>query len=186
MKNYKTVLILAVGLLLSSCASLSGDPHPGKLEHVGVLLVKNCAQSSECDQYSLLGQDMKSRSVILSGDIDASLKGRLIAVLGTDVSNNSAMKTIHVEQSKSIVEFDYQPFLNQAVADYTKQNFQCMSFWDQSYGWELEGRQPILIATLRHPKGADSGAVELRFDGLNKALLSADRIPEDANPCQLR
>ena len=105
MKNYKTVLILAVGLLLSGCASLSGDPHPGKLEHVGVLLVKNCAQSSECDQYSLLGQDMKSRSVILSGDVDASLKGHLIAVLGTEVSNNSAMKTIHVEESKSIVYF---------------------------------------------------------------------------------
>ena len=186
MKNYKTVLFLAAGLLLSGCASLSGDPHPGKLESVGVLLVKNCAQSSECHQYSLLGQDMQSRVVILSGNVDASLKGQLIAVLGEEVSNSSSMKMINVEQSKSITEFDYQPFLSRAAADYTKQHFQCMSFWDQSYAWRLDDRQPILIATLKHPKGADSGVVGLQFDGLTKALLSADRIPEDASPCQLR
>jgi hypothetical protein len=186
MKNYNTVLFLAASLLLSGCASLSGDPHPGKLESVGVLLVKNCVQSSECAQYSLLEQDMQSRSVALSGNMDASLKGQLIAVLGKEVSNTSEMKSIIVEQSKSITDFDYQPFLSQAVAEYTKQNYQCMSFWDQSYAWRLDGRQPVLIATLSHPEGAGSGRVTLEFDGLNKALLSADRSPEDANPCKLR
>ncbi len=175
MKNYKTVLFLAAGLLLSGCTSLSGDLHPGKLERVGVLLVKNCSQSSGCDQYSLLEPDMQSRLVALSGNVDASFKGHLIAVLGKESSNTSKLKSINVEQIKSIIDFDYQPFLSQAVVNYTKENFQCMSLWDQSYAWLLEERQPILIATLRHPDGADSGMLALRFDGLSKALLSADR-----------
>ncbi len=189
MKNIETMLLLAFSLVLSGCASFSGDPHPGKLERVGVLLVKNCEQGSECDQFSLLEPDMRTRRVSLSGDIDASLKGRLIAVLGkglakTDGSGHGGMESIEVEQSKAITDFDYQPFISNAVSDYTQQNYQCVSFWDQSYAWRLDGRQPLLFATLSHPSGADSGTVKLEYDGLNRALLSAERTPADLNPCQ--
>jgi hypothetical protein len=191
MKNIKTMLLLAFSLVLSGCASFSGDPHPGKLERVGVLLVKNCQQGSECDQFSLLEPDMRTRRVSLSGNIDASLKGRLIAVLGQglakkDASGQGGMESINVEQSKAITDFDYQPFLSKAVSDYTQKNYQCVSFWDQSYAWRLDGRQPLLIATLGHPSGEDSGTVKLEYDGLNRALLSAERTPVDVNPCQLK
>ena len=126
MKNIKTMLLLAFSLVLSGCASFSGDPHPGKLERVGVLLVKNCQQGSECDQFSLLEPDMRTRRVSLSGNIDASLKGRLIAVLGqglviNDGSGQGWMESINVEQSKAITDFDYQPFITKAVSDFTQQ-----------------------------------------------------------------
>jgi hypothetical protein len=186
MKNYKIILFLAVSLALTGCASVSGDPHPGKLERVGVLLVKNCAQSSECVQFSLLEPDMRARHVALSGNIDVSLKGRLIAVLGTELPQQNGMESIDVEQTRAITEFDYQPFLSQAASEYTQQNFQCISFWDQSYAWKLDGRQPVLMVTLSHPGGADAGVVELHYDGLNKALLSANSSPDGANPCQMR
>jgi len=186
MKNCKYILFLAVSLVLSGCASVTGDPHPGKLERVGVLLVKNCEQSSECVQFSLLEPDMQARHVALSGNIDTSLKGYLIAVLGTELPQQNGMQSIDVEQTRAITEFDYLPFLSQAVAEYTQQNFQCNTFWDQSYAWKLDGRQPVLMVTLSHPKGADAGVVELHYDGLNKALLSANSSPDGANPCQMR
>ena len=186
MKNYKILVLLAAGLVLSGCASMSGDPHPGKTERVGVLLVKNCQQNSECAQYSLLEQDMRTRQVALNGDIDASLKGRLIAVLGTEVPMQAGLQSIEVEQSRAITEFDYRPFISEAVSDYTQQTYQCVSLWDQAYAWRLDGRQPILIATLSHPSGVESGRLTLEYDGLNKALLSAQSEPENANPCQLR
>lgn len=186
MKNYKSMLFLATSLLLSGCASFSGDPHPGKLERVGVLLVKNCQQNSECAQFSLLESDMQTRHVVLSGDIDASLKGHLIAVLGEELPAQNSMESIQVEQSRSITEFDYFPFLSQAVSEYTQQNNHCVSFWDQSYAWRLDGRQPILMATLSHPSGAPEGRLELQYDGLTRALLSAESKPDGVSPCRVK
>jgi hypothetical protein len=186
MKNYKSIVLLAVSLVLSGCASVSGDPHPGKLERVGVLLVNNCTQRSECVPFSLLEPDMQARHVALSGNIDAALGGYLIAVLGTELPSTNGMELIDVGQTRAITEFDYQPFLAQAVSEYTQQNFQCISFWDQSYSWKLDGRQPVLMVSLSHPQGAAEGIVELHYDGLSKALMSANSSPDGANPCRLR
>lgn len=186
MKHLKYLLSGALSLLISGCASFSGDPHPGKLERVGVLLVKTCQSGSDCDQFTLLEPDLQSRRVSLSGNIDASLKGRLIAVLGTELPEHNGMQAVEVEQSKVITEFDYQPFLSQAVSDYTQLNYQCVSLWDQSFAWKLDGRQPILIATLSHPFEENQDRIILEYDGLTRALLSADRTPDETNPCLLR
>ncbi len=186
MKTYHTMLLLVTSLALSGCASFSGDPHPGKLERVGVLLVNNCQQSSECAQFSLLESDMQTRHVVLSGNIDASLKGRLIAVLGEELPAQNSMESIQVEQSKAITEFDYFPFLSQAVSDYTQENNHCISFWDQSYTWHLDERQPVLSATLSHPSGASAGRLVLQYDGLTRLLLSAESTPDGVSPCRKR
>ena len=82
MKQYKNLLLLALTLGLSACATLTGDPHPGKTERVGVLLADNCT-SAGCD-FSLLDEDMETPIARLSGNIDRALQGRLLAVLGTD------------------------------------------------------------------------------------------------------
>lgn len=184
----KTIILLSAmaSLILTGCATFSANPHPGKLEQVGVLLVKNCQTDASCSSYSLLEPDLQQRLVALSGTIDDSLKGRLIAVLGTDAGKQNGLQLLSVEQIKAITDFDYQPFLSQAVADYTQQQYGCASFWDQSYAWRLDGRQPVLIASLNHPLDPDSGRLVLEFDGLNQALLSANSQPNDANPCQLK
>jgi len=184
MFKLKTPFIVLAVLLLSGCVSLSSNPHPGKIEQVGVLLVKNCQNSSDCDPYSLLEPDMHTRRATLSGNIDASLKGRLIAVLGTQSADGSG--SIYVEQNRSITQFDYLPFIKKAVADYSRQDYQCLSLWDQSYRWRLDDRQPVLIATLTNPLKEKPGQVQLEYDGVSKALLSAQVFPGDTNPCRMK
>ena len=186
MKKYKFAVIVFTTMILSGCASFSSDPHPGKLERVGVLLVKDCQNQASCDAYSLLQPDLHTRRVALEGNIDASLRGRLIAVLGKQMPAKDGMESINVEQSKAITQFDYLPFIRQAVADYVQQNYQCVSLWDQSYAWRLDDRLPVLIATLINPFEENSGMLHLEYDGLSKTLLSAESTPDNANPCRLR
>jgi hypothetical protein len=188
MKNYKSGLLLLASWMLSACASFSSGPHPGKLERVGVLLVQNCQNSnSDCDEFSLLEPDMHARRVTLSGNIDASLTGKLIAVLGKEeLPKRSGMESIIVEQTKAITSFDYQPFIRQAVSDYVQENYFCSSLWDQNYIWRLDNRQPILIASLSNSFEPDLGTIRLEYDGLKRDLLAAERTPGDTNPCQLK
>lgn len=187
MNKLKWLLLIVSGVVLGGCSSLSQNTaHPGKLEHVGVLLVQNCKGDVSCSKYSLLEPDMQMQLVALSGKVDAGLQGRLIAVLGTGSGGQNGLDLIRVEQTRAITEFDYKPFLNQAVTDYIQKKYDCTSFWDQSYAWRLDGRQPVLIANLSHPFEPASGKLNLEFDGLTKAMLSAKSVPDSANPCQLR
>ena len=184
MKPIKWILLGSLGVGLYACSSLPGsDPHSGKLERVGILLVQNCGQRTDCYPYSLLGQDIQNRTTILSGNIDASLRGRLIAVLGKELAPQDDMEAIEVEQTLAITGVDYQPFLAQAVTEYTRQQFGCRSLWDQSYGWRLDGRQPVLIARLNHPADPNKG-LQLEFDGLDKELISMRALSESVNPCE--
>ncbi len=184
MKLIKWILLGLLGVSLYACSSLPGaDRHADKLERVGILLVQNCGQRADCYPYSLLGQDIQNRTAILSGNIDASLKGRLIAVLGKELAPQNGMEAIEVEQTLAITDVDYQPFLAQAVATHTSQQFGCRSLWDQGYAWRLDGRQPILIAHLSHPKDPSKGLL-LEFDGLSKALLSESALSDSVNPCE--
>ena len=186
MKKIVTLLSVLAVFLLSGCASLSPDPHPGKLERVGVLLVKECNQASNCSPYTLLESDLQKPEVALSGSVDARLEGRLIAVLGIEEGVENGLQLIRVEKTRAITDMDYQSFLGEAVTDYTQQEYGCVSFWDQAYAWRLEGRQPVLMATLTHPDSAVNGRLELEYDGLNGALRVADLQPDTADPCQIR
>lgn len=187
MNKLKWLLLIVSGVVLGGCSSLSQNTaHSGKLERVGVLLVQDCDGDSSCSKLSLLEPDMQTRRVALSGKVDAALQGRLIAVLGTGSGGKNGLELVRVEQTRAITEFDYQPFLNQAVADYIQKKYACTSFWDQSYAWRLDGRQPVLIASLSHPFEPASGKLNLEFDGLTQAMLSAKSDPDTANPCQLR
>lgn len=182
----KTLCLLVAGGLLCGCASFSSDPHPGKLERVGVLQVVDCREDTTCVRYSLLGTDMHTRDSALGGAINGSLKGRLIAVLGTDAGQEGGLQHVNVEQTRAITDFDYQPFLRRATADYVQAHYHCTSFWDQSYAWRLDGRQPVLIATLGNPFEAAQGTLELEYDGLTRKLLTAQSRPGPVDPCQLR
>lgn len=186
MKNYKWVLLTLSVLGLSACASIAPNPHPGKTEHVGVLLAQECHGELDCTPFSLLAPDLQNRSVALSGRIDPALHGRMIAVLGVALGQKNSLEQFQVEKVRAITDFDYQPFLSKAVADYTQQTFSCASLWDQSYAWRLDGRQPVLIATLRQPSDPQSTNLQLQYDGLTQKLLSAQLLPPDADPCQLR
>lgn len=187
MNKIKWLLLIVLGIVLSGCGSFSGNtPHPAKLERVGILLVQDCAEDGTCSKFSLLEPDMRSRSVALTGSIDAKLQGRLIAILGAGTGGENELERVQVEQTRAITEFDYKPFLDTAVADYVQNTYACASLWDQSYRWRLDVRQPIFIAELSNPLAPDSNSITLEFDGLTKAMLSARSEPENANPCQLR
>ena len=182
MKLSKNLALLGLLLGLGACASFPGDPHPGKTEQVGILLADNC-NSAGCD-FTLLDEDMESPLAQLEGNIDSSLQGRLIAVLGQALPEVDGVPVIQVERNHSITEFDYRPFFAQAVPATTQREFGCVSLWDQSYAWRLDGRQPVLIATLRNP--LETGQrLRLEFDGLNQALM-ASSIPGYIDPCRLR
>ena len=184
MEKYKKLALLVLISGLSACASFSGDPHPGKTELVGVLLAERCT-SAACD-FSLLDEDLETPLARLKGNIDRSLEGRLIAVLGEGLSPENGVTSLMVERNHSITEFDYRSFLEQAVPAYTESAFGCVSLWDQSYAWRVDGRQPVLISTLINPFDTDAGRVSLEFDGLTRALMKATRSPDNADPCKLR
>jgi len=186
MKNSKWVFLVLTVLGLSACASIAPNPHPGKSERVGVLLVQDCQGELDCSQFSLLGPDLQSQSVALTGNIDPGMGGRLVAVLGVAVGEKNSLPLLQVEKVRAITDFDYLPFLSQAVSGYTQQTYSCASLWDQSYDWRLDGRQPVLIATLKQPSDPEQGNLQLQYDGLTQKLLSARLMPPDANPCQLR
>lgn len=187
MKKIKWILFGLIATTLSACSSLpssSSNPHPGKQERVGILLVQDCKQSENCLKYSLLGSGMQSRSVVLIGNIEPSLKGKLIAVLGEELPEKDGLEAIKVEKTRAITDFDYQPFLAQAISAYTQQQYGCQSLWDQNYAWQLDGRQPMLIVVLRHPS-MDGRSLRLGYDGLTKGLVSAKATPENITPCPL-
>lgn len=187
MKNYTNGLLAAVLVLLSGCAALSSsNPHPGKIERVGLLEEHKCNGNQECSRFSLLAPDMREKVALLDGAVDSSLKGRLIAVLGSDSGMQNGVQRIDVERTHSITDFDYQPFLSRAVSDYVDATYHCVSLWDQYYTWRLDGRQPVLLAMLSHTDGPENGMVELQFDGLNGKLMNAISAPRDIDPCQPR
>jgi len=186
MKNIKWLLLAVLGTGLSACSTFTPDTNPDKTERVGVLLAQNCEGQADCDSFSLLDKDMATQIAALGGKLNRSLNGRLIAVLGKGQVGANGLERISVEQTHAITQFDYQPFLNDAVARYVQQQYACISYWDQSYAWRLQDRQPILIASLSNPFDPDAGRITLEFDGLSKAMLSARAVPQTANPCQLR
>jgi hypothetical protein len=187
MKKFRWMLLVLTWLTLPACSSLvklGFKPQDEKIERVGILLVQNCGQSASCHKYSLLESGLQNRSVILAGDISSSLKGRLIAVLGKEMVKRDGLEVINVEKTRAITEFDYQPFLAEAVSSYTRQQYSCESLWDQSYAWRLDDRQPMLVTLLTHP-GKSGTQLRLEYDGLTKTLASAKETPEGINPCRL-
>lgn len=178
---------MLIGVTLSACSSLPKFGSKSKveeLERVGILLVQDCGQSASCHKYSLLESGLRNRSVILAGNISSASKGRLIAVLGKEMAKRNGLEVVNVEKTHAITEFDYQPFLAQAVSSYTRQQYSCESLWDQSYAWRLDDRQPMLVALLTHPSKPGT-KLRLEYDGLTKALASAKGTPEGINPCKL-
>jgi len=186
MKNYKWVLLVLSVLGLSACASINSNPHPGKSERVGVLLVQDCQGELDCSPFSLLEPDLQNSSIALTGSVDSGMHGHLIAVLGIEIGEKNSLPLLQVEKVRAITDFDYQSFLSLAVSEYTQQTFSCESLWDQSYDWRLDGHQPVFIATLKQPSAPEQVNLQLQYDGLTQKLLSALLLPPDANPCQLR
>lgn len=187
MEKFRWVLLALIGVTLSACSSLpkfGSKSQDEKLERVGILLVQDCGQSTSCHKYSLLESGLQNRSAILAGNISSSLKGRLIAVQGKAMVKRDGLEVINVEKTHAITEFDYQPFLAQAVSSYIRQQYNCEPLWDQSYAWQLDKRQPMLVAQLTHPAKPATQLV-LKYDGLSKALVSAKGTPDNANPCRL-
>ena len=123
MKKIISLLSVLAVSVVSGCASLSPDPHPGKLERVGVLLVKECDQRASCSPYTLLESDLQRPRVALNGQVDERLQGRLIAILGTEQGVENGLQLIRVEKTRAITDMDYQSFLVQAVTDYTQQEY---------------------------------------------------------------
>ena len=182
MKLFKNLALLGVLLGVSACATFQADPHPGKTEQVGILLADNCSAAG-CD-FTLLDEDMETPLARLEGNIDRSLQGRLIAVLGEALPPRDGVPVTRVERNYSITEFDYRPFLVEALPTTTQREFGCVSLWDQSYAWRLDGRQPVLIATLRNPFES-SQRLRLEFNGLSQALMGSS-VPDGIDPCRLR
>ncbi|MCK5920089.1 MAG: hypothetical protein KAG66_04070 [Methylococcales bacterium] len=187
MSRLKILLLMLATLAGSACQSisvLSPTSSAEKLERVGILLSVSCEQAQDCAPYHLLGPDMRNRTALI-GDIPSALTGQLIAVLGRSVDQQQALETLRVSKTIAITDFDYQPFLARAVAQHIEQNYHCTSFWDRRYGWRLEGRQPIILATLSHPSTQNTAQLELAFDGLNQALMSETKDPIDLDPCRI-
>ncbi len=187
MKALRFLMFFSLLISLAGCADLRNkfvSSQPAKVERVGMLMQLQCTQTQECSKYQLLSSGMRDTTAHLNGNISDHYAGQLIAVLGTAKTDRGGTANIHVEKVRPITQFNSQLFLAQAVASYTEQHFDCATLWDQQYDWRLDGRQPILIARLIHPKSPRT-AILLEYDGLSKALLSVSSEPEIVNPCLL-
>lgn len=187
MRRLKYLVLMVATMVVSACNTITAllpVSSAEKLERVGILVSVNCAQAPDCAPYQLLGSDMRIHTALI-GKIPKALTGQLIAVLGQPVGQSKVLETFKVSKALAITKFDYQSFLSGAVAQHIEENYHCTTFWDRRYGWRLEGRQPIILATLSHPSAKTNAQLELAFDGLNQSLISEHKDPNDLDPCRI-
>lgn len=197
----KLAIFVFTSLILSGCNTIqpvkdgSIFPKPSSasssklVERVGVLLVlrdDDCLLSSGCGpRYSLLSEDLRSRTVALIGNVNQSLEGRLIAVQGK-LSQASASSDIdgvlNVQDTIAITHVPTQSFLETQSDKYISEAYGCYLFWDKTYHWHLQGKQPYLSALL-HNNNQSEQSIELIYDGISSELKREIKTPDELNPC---
>ncbi len=159
---------------------------------MGVLLVtseEDCLLVDGCGPaYSLLASDMRMRTVELTGKVDESMRGQLIAVQGNLAKAGSVaeetLDVINVQKSLAITPDETQSFLDKEADTYVSEAYGCNLYWDRNYSWSLEGRQPYLIIAMRSSIGASAGhSIKLIFDGLTGEVERELKFPEYMDPC---
>ncbi len=188
-----------VSLLLSGCHTVdsvkdvissqsAGSSSSELVERVGVLMVLNdedCLVSSGCGpRFSLLSEDLRNRTVTLTGKVNKSLAGHLITVQGKLAKAVEGVKAevLNVQNTIAITNVPTQSFLETQSDKYMSEVYGCNLFWDKTYHWHIEGKQPYLSALLKN--NSESGqSIELIYDGVSTELQREIKLPKDLEPC---
>ena len=173
----------------------TGEP----VEIVGILSVvdqASCKLASGCGpKYRVFSENFDDR-LPLVGDINDADKDRLLrvhgiwAVLDDDDGGGTAadpqQTAVQVSRYEVLSDLNYRDFLSDGANQYTLSNFGCISLWDKSFRWKMNGDAIFLIVRLSNSIGVDVATapyIELWYDAVTETLQSESKSNTEVNPC---